>query len=556
MYSYEDTQVVVTPPTPSLPAEAVSLNGTYLETIIKGYRTLYVKGRESLGTDLNTYSGGTADGEKVKGRKYPARVLTVGFQLLADTDENFRFRFNQLNNILSIGEADFVFNDETDKYFTGYPIMDASVDAGRNNVTGEWKIYCAYPFKRSINVTTLKSTDQSGVVVGNNSATFTFDYDGVVPSKPLLRATFASGKTGGDYNEDGDCGFVAFLNQEESIVQLGNPDVVDVDALNKNGTLINSEFSTLTGWTNSGMSVQTITDQYWNYGTGQSNKYASGIGTLSRSTAGCVNFEFDIVHRLCVNSTAQVGSFKASLMNNTKVVVGFEIEKTGSGTNATVKYILDDKVVGTDVADISQFNTNFGLCNRTPVYVNQTYYTQVVTYVKKKKKKKKKVVTYVPNTRVVQTGWNYTQSNLNSGISRDGGVVTFSIGELADRTFKMSSIENTPVYDVVFETTGDFYINAVGTCSLIQKKGVPFAEIPNVFTAGDIVEADCSSANVVLYRNGSLIGHLEPQYGALGNDWENFELKTGTNVIQAVWSDWVDVNYKPVIEIIFNKVYI
>ena len=79
MYSFEDTQLVVTPQTPSLPAEAVSLNGTYLETIIKGYRTLYVKGRESLGTDLNTYSVGTADGEKVKGRKYPARVLTVGF---------------------------------------------------------------------------------------------------------------------------------------------------------------------------------------------------------------------------------------------------------------------------------------------------------------------------------------------------------------------------------------------------------------------------------------------------------------------------------------------
>ena len=557
IYAYEDTPAVVSPTPATLPAEAVSINGTYLENIVAGYRTLYVKGRESLATELNTYSVGTAHGEKVKGSRYPSRVLTIGFQLLCPTNEDFRFRFNQLNNILSIEEADFIFNDETDKFFTGYPVMNASVDAGTNNVTGEWEIYCAYPFKRSINVTTLASTDQSGVVVGNNSATFTFDYDGVIPAKPLLRCEFASGKTGGDYNEDGDCGFVAFLNSEESIVQLGNPDVIDVDALNKNDTLINSEFSTLTGWTNSGMSVQTITDQYWNMGAGQADKYASGIGTLSRSTAGAVGFEFDIVHRLCVSSPAQVGTFKAELKNSTKVVVGFEIEKTGSGTNATVKYILNDKVVGTDTVDISQFNTNFGLCNRTPVYVNETYYTEVVTYVKKKKKKKKqKVVTYQANVRTVQTGWNYTQSNLNSGISRDGGIVTFSIGELADRTFKCSDIENTPVYDVIFTTTGDFYINAVGTCSLIQKAGVPFAEIPNVFTAGDIVEADCNSANVALYRDGSLIGHLEPQYGALGNDWENFEIKVGTNVIRAVWSDWVDVNYKPTIKIMFNKVYI
>jgi hypothetical protein len=92
--------------------------------------------------------------------------------------------------------------------------------------------------------------------------------------------------------------------------------------------------------------------------------------------------------------------------------------------------------------------------------------------------------------------------------------------------------------------------------ALIQKAGVPFAEIPNVFTAGDIVEADCNSANVFLYRKGSMTGHLEPQYGALGNDWEDFEIKVGQNAIRTVWSDWVNTNYKPVIKIIFNEVYI
>ena len=287
IYAYEDTPAVVNPTPATLPAEAVSLNGTYLENIIKGYRTLYVKGRESLGIDLNTYSVGVADGEKVKGSRYPARVLTIGFQLLCPTDEEFRLRFNQLNNILSIDEADFVFNDEADKYFTGYPVMDASVEAGRNNVTGEWKIYCAYPFKRSVAVRTLSSTDEAGVVVDNNSATFTFDYKGVIPAKPVLRCEFASAKEGGDYNEDGDCGFVAFLNTDEDIIQLGNPDVIDVDELNKNGTLANSEFDTLTDWTASGISVGSITDTYWNRGAGQTLNYARGTGTLSRSTACC-----------------------------------------------------------------------------------------------------------------------------------------------------------------------------------------------------------------------------------------------------------------------------
>lgn len=559
IYAYEDTPAVVSPTPATLPAEAVSINGTYLETIISGYRTLYVKGRESLATELDTYGVGTADGERVKGRRYPARVLTVGFQLLADTDAEFRARFNQLNNILSAGEADFIFNDEADKFFTGYAVMDAEVEAGRNNVTGEWKIYCAYPFKRSIALTTLSSDDETGVVIDENSATFTFNYDGTAPAKPILRATFASGKTGGDYNEDGDCGFVAFLNQDESIIQLGNPDATDIEAEDKNTTLINSVFDSFTGWTHTGFTIETITDTHWNNGRGDTREYASTsristtaprTGTMSRTTAGCVNFEFDIVHRLTTGfNIGNGGSFKAHLKNNDTVVVGFEIIKKHTGKTGEVSYILNDNVVGTDTIDLTYYNPHFGFCEETDLYVTEGG----VTYAKSKRfeGRKKEVV------RVPLHGFNYLQSNLNSGIRREGNVVTFSIGELPDRTFKDSSIENVAVYDVVFDYQGDFYVNAIGSCALIKKKqGLKFSDIPNVFTAGDIVEADCNVANVYLYRNGSAIGHLEPQYGALGNDWEDFEIKAGQNVIQAVWSDWVDENYKPKIEIVFNKVYI
>lgn len=553
MYDFIDTTDHES--TVSLPVEAVSLNGTYLENIIEGYRTLYVSGRESLATELQTVSVGVSDGETFKYRRYPSRVLTVGFQLLCPDEEEFRLRFNQLNNILSIEEADFIFNDEKDKFFTGYPIMDADIEAGSNNVTGEWHIMCLYPFKRSIAPITLTSNDESGVVVSGNTATFTFDYNGVIPAKPVLRAEFASAKEGGDYNEDGDCGFVAFMNDDESIIQLGNPDVIDVDEMNANGTLINSEFDALTDWTASGITVGSITDTYWNSGAGQTQNYAKGIGTLSRSTAGAVGFEFDVVQRLCVNANTQIGTFKCLLKNGNKTVVGYTIEKTGSGTTAKVSYILNDAVVGTDNLDVSYYNTSFGYCQRTAVYVTQRYQQKVVYYVKKNGKKKKKTK-YVWKTRKVQNGWSYTQSNLNSGISRDGGVVTFSIGNLADRTFKDSEIDNTPAYNVVFETSGNFHTNALRSCAFIRKAGVPFAEIPNVFTAGDIVEGDCNDANVYLYRDGSAEGHLEPQYGALGNDWEQFEIKVGQNIIRAVWSDWVNENYRPTISIIFNEVYI
>lgn len=538
-----------------LPAEAVSLNGTYLENIIEGYRTLYVKGRESLKSELDTYSVGVADGERIKGSRYPSRKLTVGFQILAKSDEDFRIAFNQLNNILSVSEADFIFNDETDKFFTGTPLMDAEIEAGRNNVTGEWHIFCGYPFKRSVEPITLSTDDEQGVVVEGNTATFSFEYNGSYPSKPLLRATFASALEGGDYNEDGDCGYVAFFDDEENIIQLGNPDVIDVDQMNKNDTLVNSAFDDLTDWTADGLTVASITDTYWDKGKGQTQNYAKGAGTLTRNTTGAVNFEFDIVHRLAVNKANQTGSFRLMLQNNGTTIIGFTIAKTGNGTQATVSYIVNGRTVGTDKVDIGYYNTAFGYCKRTARYVQQTYKQKVVTTIKKGKKKVKKT-TYVTKTRSVQKGWNYTQANLNSGISRDGSTVTFSIGNLKDRTFKDAEIENVPVYDIKFQTTGNFHTNAIRSAALILKKGVPFAEIPNVFTAGDIVEADCSDANVYLYRNGGAEGHLEPQYGALGNDWEDFSIKAGTNVIACSWSGWVDANYKPKIEIIFNEVNI
>ena len=533
-----------------LPIEAVKINDQYIEDVLEGYTTVITSGREALPVELDTYTVGRADGETFKGSRYPARTIKVEFVLHGSSMEDMRAKLTHLNNLLSLEEADFVFNDEADKYYTGRPVLDASGQDYKNAFRGSWSIYCAYPFKRSVAVTTLSSTDASGVSVGTNSATFTFNYTGTHPARPTLRATFAAAKQNGDYSEDGDCGFVAFLDDQENIIQLGNPDVVDTDQYNqhKNTKLINSEFSATTGWTTSNISAAQITDTYWNNGAGQTQYYAKPSGTASLSRApssGAINYEFDIVHRMAVSAAGETGKLEVLAKNGNNIVVGFKINKTGNGTNGTVSYILNNKTVGTDSIDLSYYNKHFGYCNRTAVYTTETY------YVKKKKKKKKE-----KKTRQVQTGWTYTQSNLNSGWSKDGAVVTFSIGELADRTFKCSDIESTASTNVVFSFSGNINTNAIHSCAMIAKAGVPFSEIPNVFTAGDIVEADCNNANVTLYRAGSLDGHLEPQYGALGNDWEDFEIKPGQNVIRAVWSDWVNTSYKPLIQIIFNEVYL
>ena len=60
MYNFVDTNGYAEGT--SLPSEALKINGAYLEHTVTGYRTLYVKGREMLAPDIETYETGVRDG--------------------------------------------------------------------------------------------------------------------------------------------------------------------------------------------------------------------------------------------------------------------------------------------------------------------------------------------------------------------------------------------------------------------------------------------------------------------------------------------------------------
>ena len=583
IYTFQDTTRGVTGATGAtgetgsilLPAEAVSIDGQYIEEAIDGYRILYVTGRESLAAEINATVVGTADGETVKGTRYPARVLTVGFQLIASSDSDFRDKFNHLNNLLSMDEADFIINDEPDKFFTGIPIMDLDIPAGRNAVTGEYQIYCSYPFKRSTVV-----YEKSPTSISETSAEFTIAYNGNYPARPILRAEFAGALDGGDHTDDGDCGFVAFVDDSENIIQLGNPEALDLDPEKTASQLLNRTFSTTSGFSTTGGKTwgnktiagstsanQSITDTYWKSGAGQTQKYVKptyGSGSswhgpiLHKSyNDGFVDFDIACVHRLCVNSTKQCGSFELGAYNvdgsTYTMICGVVIEKSGSGTKGTVRYIVNGSQAGTANIDLSYYNTHFGYCKRTPVYKTQYYDKKKKKWQDKKIKKAK--------TRQVVSRYTYTQSNLNTTIKKSGAKVTFKVGNLAQKTFTVSAIAETVSHDISLHfgqkgSTTAFHTNAVHSLKLTRKGGPAFDDYQNVFTAGDIVEADCNDASVYIYRAGSDEGQRVPEYGALGNDWESFTLQRGVNVIGVSWSPWVNTNYKPTLKILYNEVYI
>ena len=65
------------------------------------------------------------------------------------------------------------------------------------------------------------------------------------------------------------------MDEDKNIIQLGNPEAVDLDASSKADTLINHTFETnTTPFTASGIVTnQSISDAYWNKGEGQTLKY-------------------------------------------------------------------------------------------------------------------------------------------------------------------------------------------------------------------------------------------------------------------------------------------
>lgn len=147
IYKFTDTDKRATPG--NLPGEALFINGQAIENLIDGYRTLYVKGRESMSAEINLAEQGRANGSAFNYKRYPERTLTIGFQIIAKTNEEYRKKFNALGGILNVEQAQLIFNDELDKYFTGTPGEISEIEGGSNKVVGEFNIVCADPFKYS-----------------------------------------------------------------------------------------------------------------------------------------------------------------------------------------------------------------------------------------------------------------------------------------------------------------------------------------------------------------------------------------------------------------------
>lgn len=546
MYSFIDTTAASAGT--SLPIEALQINGRYIEELIPGYRTLNVTGREALSAELNVYETGVRDGSLVKSKRYPSREIVVRYQLIAKSPVEFREKFNILAGILNIEDATLIFNDENDKFYIGTPTEMSEVEPGLNSVVGEFKIFCADPFKYS--VVEHEKQAQEGTWVGSDGLThsgkfFVVDYKGTHESFPRIVTKFyTENEATGALTGAGDCGYVAFFNEEEKILQFGDPDEIDGTPAEQSQRLTHWYFDTSGSWgtAKTYWNMNAAADLFYVEDTCGSMKmgtdangdyyltpsdYASGedkfgpsmTRVLPEDATGEVGasdflFEFDLAFAPGSGSDGlnQVGVFYALAENSSgKVVAGIRVAKYAPGTSSgKVEYFVNGK---------SKKSYSLAITHTNPYFGKSATSRRIFI-----KKLGKEVIFNVCGEK-------------QNFVCSDNGFDTMKATKIS---FVFLRYKNyTPLS-----------YNGIYYAKFIKYNCSTFAEIPNKFSSGDVLEANCKGGEV--YLNGL----LSPELGAIGNDWEMFYLKPGVNRIGIGHSDWLTAGTAPDFKLKYREVFI
>ena len=285
MYNFVDT--TQTPAeSRQLPAEALQINGEYIENQIEGYQTLYVTGRELSESEINEIQIGNATGTEYQGKRNVQRTITVGFQLLCSTPEEFTEKFNTLNGILDVEQARLIFRDEPDKYYIGTKSEVGDIPSGRLNVKGEFAFYCCDPYKYSVAEKTFQaSLNDAGIME------VSIQNDGTAPAVISY-----------DIKHNHENGFVGIAS-EYGAMQYGKVDEIDSETLQRSEELFRYSNPTEFGAMTNGQGVltedfpkngtwRTVTYQdkpylaLDNVGSGSSWHGASKMVTLPQDSSG------------------------------------------------------------------------------------------------------------------------------------------------------------------------------------------------------------------------------------------------------------------------------
>ena len=588
MSIYNFTDTVAGTSQVGLPTEALMIvsdefpEGEYIENLIDGYRTLTVKGRELMEQDVKSLEIGNRHGTTYQRRRYPERKITVEYQIITagDTDEekseNFREAFNTLNMILDFDEAKLIFADEPDKYFVGRVEDVGEIEPGRYAVKGEMTFVCNDPFKYSVTEHEINLTTDSE---GNKM--FVVDYQGTQPAYPVFETSFYQSDE--QDNADGECGYVAFVNDRGNVLQFGDPAETDTvegivgeieqvsHVVTDSETLVTEAFNSTTGWTvNQGWTVggtnhvQTGTIKAAVFGSGtdkalQANSVGSGakkwhgpsatktIKSDSGNPAQTTHSNWEAYCSLMFATTsplvsetftrAERGVFQFYVLDSNKeYIAAVQVWKGSVSVYGKARcYVRGSGAVATwDNVDLSFYGPRFGYKPSSTAKAR----TRGISIAKSGRK----IAFNVGGLKFV-----YTAS------AATGSAKAKYIG------FYIAGYDTAPrprmgVYSCSFKTKS----RQRTVIDVPHEDIVGMVEQANTFNTNDILLVDCQDGTVNLKQDGEeeSAGVETPSLGALGNEWESFCLAPGDNQIGFGYSDWVEDEYAPTAVLKYREVFL
>ena len=462
------------------------INGSYLESIVPGFETLYVKGREPLDLDLRSASINSRDGDIYQGRRVKGRTLEILFSLTAATPAAYSAAYNKLKGELyKVKESQLIFDDEPGYYFVGtYETIDVEYTAGQP-ANGSIFIFCADPFKYSTSETTITATN----------GTITAMYNGTYPAHPKLTAQSA----------EHDCGFYGFT-KDGLTIRVGNPDEQDQEEVPTDTavTIISTHFGRLydgmTGWRDNAVLLYGYDT---NFSTSPADDYI--YATLSAPPAityyyGAAgghnfedpypNFELSFSNWFEPTTAAQGGGFD------------FYVNNSGSG----------------NVCGVSVWKNKNGRVQWSMIVKGNVV----------------KSGSYSLTDNPFKGAWR-TQT-----ITKTQGTVAFNFGGVSftvtDPDLAGHAYDAANASFIFYRQPEGDDIGANNALQSVLIRGIPntWQEVANKIPQNGLVSIDTKSGNITLNGAQSL------GLGVITNNFEDFVLEPGSNTITCEASDWVD----------------
>ena len=512
-----------------LPDCAVSVNGEYIEEVIRGYMTSSISGRTTFSSDIKSVEIGRMSGERYINKKDKAKPIVISFALVSQDKTKHYANINKINEIFHGENLKIVFKDQDYLYYicNCESIEIQEFDATGSGViaaAGQIALTLSDPYKYSTELFEVEPTLDDGF-------TFSVNYKGNVPAKPLFEATMNS-----------DNGYVSYIDQNGNILQFGNIDEVDKTPYEQNETLLQLDkiisapddvggkdyLHPLYGTKGSLTTTRWFGKTFLRLGTAgeQVGNANGGLRTItipadSEGVSGAKNWYCYMHVLFYAGLMGQTGEMSVSfLTKDNKLIAAYNWHK-------------GDTTGNTGVFDFIVHNPN--------VQPNDMPQGRVI-----------KQFTYTTSHLHSQNPWYWDWGHCD--ILKEGSSIRFFyFGQYYSYTIpEIENLECAKIQVAVKQwgdRSGDRLMTYMGFDTIsFQKMNVSkWKDVPNKFSKDDVFLVDTNDGTVTLK------GMPQHGLGAIGNAWDKFQLKPGNNQIKCVNSEWAT---KPTYKLKYREVYL